>query len=166
MFPNVANDSTDVEMSQTQQDSLFRWQLSQENPKVLNGLSFFMGGVTESKTISAKVHSALKKNGVIDPTTGTINTANITKYFAHQLAVLPVHRQRKLVCMLFWWEEELVRWRLLGEEAAEITQAVALGGEGEDLTIALQVVEAKRTMLPSIRKQDPKLPSYTERVGC
>jgi hypothetical protein len=53
-----------------------------------------------------------------------------------------------------------MRWRLLEEEAAEITHVVSLGGEREDLTFALQVVEAKRTMFPSVRNQDAKLPSY------
>jgi hypothetical protein len=47
MFPNFANDSAnDVDMSLDHQNSLFRWQLSQENPNVLNDLSFFVGGVT------------------------------------------------------------------------------------------------------------------------
>jgi hypothetical protein len=49
MFPNFASEMTIVEMSQTQQDALFRWQLSQENPKVLHDHSFFMGGVTGTR---------------------------------------------------------------------------------------------------------------------
>ncbi|KAH0563139.1 hypothetical protein GP486_002294 [Trichoglossum hirsutum] len=158
----MANDSKDdVEMSIKQQDDLFRWQLSQKNIKVLNDLSFFMGGVVEDKSNSAKVHTALKKNRVIDAATGALDTGRITKHFANELYVLSVHRQRKLVGLLFWWEEELVRWRLLEEEEAEIRHLLTQEGEREDLMVALKVVEAKKKMLPSVRAQDSSLPSYT-----
>ena len=46
MFPTIPYDSKDdVEVSPAHQDALFRWQLLQENPKLLSGLSSFMGGV-------------------------------------------------------------------------------------------------------------------------
>ncbi|KAI9773724.1 MAG: hypothetical protein M1839_002022 [Geoglossum umbratile] len=158
----MANDSKDdVDVSPAYQDSLFKHQLSQENPKVLNDLSIFMGGIVESKTVSGKALSALKKNGVIDPTTGALDTTKITKHFANELALLSVHQQRKLVGLLFWFEEELVRWRLLDEEEAEIRHAIELGGEKEDLAVALKAVEVKRAMLPSVRTQNSSLPSYT-----
>lgn len=50
--------------------------------------------------------------------------------------------------MLFWWEEELTRWRLLDEEAAEIAAS------GEDLQKRLAVVQAKKRVLPSMRRED------------
>ncbi|KAI9868236.1 MAG: hypothetical protein M1813_006981 [Trichoglossum hirsutum] len=162
MFPNMANDAKDdIDLSPSQQDALFRWQLSQENPKVLNDLSFFMGGIVEPKSHSPKIHSALKKNGVIDAATGALHTSRITKHFANELYIISVHRQRKLVGLLFWWEEELVRWRLLEDEEREISLLVAQDGERDDLDVALQVVEKKRTMLPSVRAQDSGLPSYS-----
>lgn len=86
--------------------------------------------------------------------TMTVNTAGITKGFASQLAVISVHAQRKLVGLLFFWEEECTRWKLLDEEEGEILRAVEDEAESNmDLTVALQAVELKKKMLPSKRAE-------------
>ncbi|KUJ20938.1 uncharacterized protein LY89DRAFT_681570 [Mollisia scopiformis] len=84
----------------------------------------------------------------------TVNTAGIGKRFASQLAVISVHAQRKLVGMLFFWEEECMRWKLLDEEEKEILRAVEQeGNENRDLNVALEAVEMKKKMLPSKRAE-------------
>jgi len=121
----------------------------------------------EHASQSLKVYKDLKKSGVIDPTTLTIHTERITKHFANQLATISVHAQRKLIGLLFFWEEELVRWRLLDEEEGEIRKAMEYNGEEhEELRVALKTVETKRRMMPSLRGVDPNkavLPGYGER---
>ncbi|KAI9881444.1 MAG: hypothetical protein M1830_000006 [Pleopsidium flavum] len=170
-FPNFArDDKDDVDLSPKQQDDLFKWQISQDgDPTLLNENSFFMGGIVELASQSQKVYKDLKKSGVIDPTTLTAHTERITKHFANQLATISVHAQRKLIGLLFFWEEELVRWRLLDEEEVEIRKAMEYNGEDhEELRVALKTVEAKRRMVPSLRGVDPSmvaLPGYEERRG-
>ena len=80
----------------------------------------------------------------------TVNTAGVTKNFASQLAVISVHAQRKLVGMLFFWEEECTRWKLLDAEEKEILSALE-AGENMDLAVALEAVEMKKKLLPSQR---------------
>lgn len=84
----------------------------------------------------------------------TVNTAGIGKGFANQLAVISVHAQRKLVGMLFFWEEECTRWKLLDEQEREILRALEQEGAGnQDLSVALEAVEMKKKMLPSKRAE-------------
>ncbi len=76
--------------------------------------------------------------------------------------------------MLFFWEEEAVRWRLLDEEESEIRKAMeeggsAQGGEGvesmkAELRVALESVRMRRRMRPSERVgQGGGLPEYQAR---
>ena len=51
--------------------------------------------------------------------------------------------------MLFFWEEELTRWRLIDEEEAEVEETTNARGKGsEDSEVELQerlrVIEAKK----------------------
>jgi hypothetical protein len=58
--------------------------------------------------------------------------------------------------LLCFWEEEVVRWRLLDEEEAEIAMAIELvGTERVDLGVALERVKMRRQMRPSQRVGEP-----------
>lgn len=74
------------------------------------------------------------------------------------MAFIDVHRQRKLVGLLFMWEEELVRWRLLDDEEKEIRHVMEqVGKDSEvlsDLKVRLQQVEMKRRLVPSMRHNE------------
>ncbi|TKA62501.1 hypothetical protein B0A49_13147 [Cryomyces minteri] len=108
----------------------------------------------------------------------TVNTSLITRNFPNQLAIISVHAQRKLVGLLFFWEEECVRWRMLEEEGAEIQSFIAARlaedsqAQSPDLTISLDAVSMKRQLLPSKRGEATQnvgagvgheLPAYMER---
>jgi hypothetical protein len=61
--------------------------------------------------------------------------------------------------MLFWWEEEMMRWRLLDEEIREIEGVITEGEETgleerAGLEERLAVVQAKKRVLPSLRRSD------------
>ena len=68
--------------------------------------------------------------------------------------------------MLFFWEEEVTRLRLLQDEENEIEAAIREHGETDDLAMALKVVKGKRAILPSARlhdgtaKKEDDLPGY------
>lgn len=81
----------------------------------------------------------------------TVNTFGVTKNFANQIFMISVHAQRKLVGLLFFWEEECTRWQLLDAEGREIQSALDTDGQNEDLEIALAAVEMKKKLLPSQR---------------
>jgi hypothetical protein len=155
-IPNFARDDmNDVDLSPVQADNLVRYQLSQPDPTRLTEESVQIAGLTTSSQISKKVFKALEKNGIISSSADKIpvNTAGITTNFAHQLACISVHAQRKLVGMLFFWEEECTRWRTLDMEEREIMKAIdSRIGSREDLDLALKAIEMKRTMLPSARE--------------
>lgn len=95
----------------------------------------------------------------------TVNTAGIGKGFASQLAIISVHAQRKLVGLLFFWENECMRWKLLDAEEKEIMAVleelrsdlvngseIEVDSEGE-LRIRLEAVRMKRKLLPSQRAE-------------
>jgi hypothetical protein len=85
-----------------------------------------------------------------------------------KIGIITVPKQRELVDMLFFWEEEAMRWRLLDEEQVEIEGAISArgGGSQEDeaeLQERLRVIEAKRRVLPSLRRSDGSLKVTEER---
>lgn len=93
------------------------------------------------------------------------------------MACIPYQHQRKLVSLLFFWEEELVRFKLLDEEENEIRLVLSQmegpeNGAVETLQIALGNVARKRMLAPAARgevspeasRQD-QLPGYGEQMG-
>jgi len=131
----------------------------------LNEKAFFAAGIVGSESLSKKVHKAPLKNGLILPAQDsassssstvskadmTVNTAGIGKGFASQVAIISVHAQRKLVGMLFFWEEECVRWNLLDAEEKEILSALGSNNDSMDLACAHEAVKMKKKLLPSQR---------------
>lgn len=155
--PNFANDNAkvDAELSLQQQDDLFAYQMGLETPKAFNDLSLLASRVVEVKQHSKSVLAALHKVGIVNKTDGSIHTDLITRKLPHQVSELSVHRQRKLVSLLFFWEEELTRWRLLDEEEVEIRTAMEMqGGDHEALKVALGTVWVRRSTPPSKRDRE------------
>lgn len=190
-IPNFALDSKDdVDLSPQQADLLLIYQLSLPHPRYLGPEAFYHAGIVGHKSLSKTTQSKLIKHGLILPTPAkddvgadlmTVNTAGITKNFANQFSHISVHAQRKLIGMLFFWEEECVRWKLLDQEEVEIRGLLEEAEEGSgmgrnaDLQVALRAVEMKRSLKPSdrgvktvgieggqVRKEE--LPSYGSHV--
>ena len=171
--PNFAwDDPNDVDLSPVQADNLVRYQLGLAYQRYLDELSFFLAGIVDTESQSKKVHKALIKNKIILPIPESessnsanegvqmpVNTAGVTKGFASQLAIISVHAQRKLVGMLFFWEEECMRWKLLDAEEKDILSALENEDGNRDLAVALEAVELKKKLLPSQRGE------RTENVG-
>ncbi|KAI9682553.1 MAG: hypothetical protein M1829_000346 [Trizodia sp. TS-e1964] len=154
-------------------DLLFTSQLALPVPSQLSPQSYQVAGICDALSTSSKIHDALRKSGVISAS-GLVDTTRITKHFANQLAVISIVGQRKLVNMLFLWEEECVRWRLLAQEEARILKALREGeGLGEEhphseMQTALRVVRAKMAVPPSLRAegvQEPALPPRYVKSG-
>jgi hypothetical protein len=184
MIPNMANDSkNDVDLSPAQADQLLTYQCASKYPRHLSRKAFFIAGITSSDSFSQKVHKALVKHKIILPVpeassspgqaateTLTVNTGGVTKNFASQMAMISVHAQRKLVGLLFFWEEECMRWKLLDQEEREVVDALKVNEGNQDLECALEAVRMKMKMLPSrrgeatanvVRGAGHELPSYS-----
>jgi hypothetical protein len=117
--------------------------------KTRKGSTASMFSIGSNKGVSASMSTGEKPEG---GELMTVNTTGIGKGFASQLAVISVHAQRKLVGMLFFWEEECTRWKLLDEQEREILRAIEQEGAGNrDLDVALEAVEMKKKLLPSKR---------------
>jgi hypothetical protein len=100
--------------------------------------------------------------GVIDASTGRPDTTKIDRSFVSKIGIIPVPKQRELVDMLFFWEEELTRWRLLDEEEVDVEGALTARSDSPqnseaELQERLRVIEAKRRVVPSLRRADGSL---------
>ena len=112
----------------------------------------------ETSHYASSVFRSLTTHSIIDPQ-GHPDTTRIDRTLVSKIAIISVPKCRELVNMLFWWEEELTRWRLLDEEVREI-EGVIDEGEGRGLEERagleerLAVVQAKKRVLPSLRRRD------------
>lgn len=179
-FPNFANnDVNGSEFTPKEHDTFLRYQLGQENPKIISPVALRLVGVAAEDKGAKKTLQKLYKLGVLEEDSPVIHTDLIQPGFTHALAHLPATRQKKLINLLFTWEEELMRWRLIEEEEAEIRQVMAAaasadGQEGEQdmqhqFAVRLKELEGQWHLLPSLRTQEAKdttvLPGYQARAS-
>ena len=119
----------------------------------------------ETSHYAHRVFHTLTTNGVID-SLGHPDTTKIDKNLVNKIGIISVGKQRELVNMMFFWEEELMRWRLLDEEEDEVKSALTADGMDDDtraaLRDALRVIEAKKRIAPSQRMQDGTLKTAQE----
>lgn len=127
--------------------------------------------LTDTRYYAKSVLRACHSIGVIDKDTGNPDTTKIDRNFVNKIAVISVHKQRQLINMLFFWEEEITRWRLLGQEESELIAQINLPEVDHDVKAVLeqqlQVVRATKRTPPSKRHEDGRiiedeLPSYEE----
>lgn len=167
--PNLAAAPRNDDLTFAEQDQLFEYQLGLPNPAQLSELSYFEGGITSSKPISGQIHAALLKNNVLSATSPAVKTTAITSKFAHQLPIISSFGQRKLVNLLFFWEEEQQRWRVLEEEKEIETVLEAersTGGAIETLETRLKELDGLVKLKPSMRSEKARdaevLPAYED----
>ena len=114
------------------------------------------------------MYAALKKGGIITPE-GEIDTRRIDKRFASLLYFVSQFVHRRVVGMLFFWEEEgrrlsqirdmerEVRRVLVGLDERDLRGGDGEGEEGEtrrlreELRVRLRQVEMEKGLRPSVR---------------
>ncbi len=97
------------------------------------------------------------------PVTGKVDAKLVSK-----IAVISVPKVRELVNLLFFWEEEVRRLRMLMEEEDEVLGLLGKIADGEDekreLEVRLQGVRIRRAVVPSRRlasgEVKEELPGY------
>ena len=92
---------------------------------------------------------------------GHPDTTKISSALVSKIAIISVPKQRELVNMLFFWEEELMRWRLLDEEIGKLQAALTVEGLGSAekswIEERLKIAVAERRVVPSQRYPDGSL---------
>ncbi|KAL6252936.1 hypothetical protein RBB50_000655 [Rhinocladiella similis] len=158
--PNFFADESPVrtaDLTTYRRDMCYMHQIASLDPYALDERSFYVSGVVDSESVSRKVYKALKKYTILG-TDGVVDTYKIGPRFPHQLAMLNIPRQKELIGMLFWWEEECQRLRKLNAEEKElddlITDAeakVAVGMEEEDGSERREVDHGAKLALDQLR---------------
>jgi hypothetical protein len=169
-IPNIASAPIDTELSPTELDSLFMHQLGEPDPLLLSAQAFLNSGITSSPKVSGSIHKALVKNNVLSTTSPVVNTSAIGKNFTHDLAMITSHAQKKVINLLFFWEEEGQRWKKLIGEQEELKVVIEAeksgGGEVGSYEKRLVEVEGLMRLRPSLRGEGTReredLPAYAE----
>lgn len=108
-------------------DMLYSHQIAATHPEApfaLDERSLFVGGICDSESTSKRVFHKLGRAGILDEQ-GCVNTMKIEgKKFPHQVTLLSQPRQRDLLDLLFWWEEECHRLRKLFDEVRAVSQQI------------------------------------------
>lgn len=125
-------------------DMLYAHQISATHPGApfaLDERSLFVGGICDHEGTSNNVFHKLGRVGILDEQ-GCVCTNRIEgKKFPHQVTVLSMPRQRDLLGLLFWWEEECSRLRKLIDEERE------LGRQIKDLANTENAIETREDSL-------------------
>ncbi|GAM91531.1 hypothetical protein ANO11243_095830 [Dothideomycetidae sp. 11243] len=176
-FHGRDHDTPDVDLSPAEADSLVRYQLTRAQPQYLTSDSFVYSGITGNETLSTvrpktdavseRVYSHLKQMGIVnEPPSLPVDTTKINKHFTNTLYFISMRTQKRLVGMLFFWEEECTRLRLLDEEEAEIAGLLKQDPSSKELEIHLQSVKMKKLLLPSQRAEKTHNHLRTVQVSC
>ena len=153
-------------------DELFLYQMYQDNPYALTAESLYIAKIcglchhfkaleqpslafsidtialiggrchnTETHQYANSVFKSCQKAHVITAE-GLPDTSHIDSSLVSKIAIISVPKTRELVNMLFFWEEEVTRLRLLDDEIREIEGVIRERGEGasgiEELEMALK----------------------------
>jgi hypothetical protein len=169
--PNIASAPQDTNLSTYEIDNLFLNQLGEPDPLMLAPQSFLWAGITTYPKVSATIHKALLKNGVLSADSPIVNTKAIGSKFTHDLAMITSHAQKKLINMLFFWEEEGQRWKVLIGEQEELKVVIEAerhdGGNVGTYEKRLKEVEGLMRLQPSLREQrareEEALPGYVQK---
>lgn len=170
-------------LSPADKDALVRHQLASVNCMHLNSAALIVGGVCESQRTAEKTLKLLRQHAYVleepaddqRPSTTsrsittaftipslsvanlpaglTVNTVFVDKNLPGRLAHLSTDAQRRLVRLLYFWEEECRRWQRLVEEEEDLDMSLSVtpAVKGDHRLQLLERVRRQRRLLPSER---------------
>ncbi|KAH8887493.1 hypothetical protein GQ53DRAFT_297948 [Thozetella sp. PMI_491] len=202
------------------QDAIFQHQMSQIHPLSITPQTLIAAGICGWENEATNVHQALVKAGVLEPSSAPQKhtrdhghsffglgksgkqtsdyaeeeflpvTANINGALTKKVRVLTVVGAKTLIKLLFFWEEEVNRWRARESDVVELEAAlaryveerqsledggVAAMGRAEEeikeekdrlermaneVRFRIQAVRLRRRVKPSERQVEVALPQY------
>jgi len=96
-------------LSLADKDLLFDFQIGLTEFKNLSPSTLYITNCALQEKDAKKVFERLLQIGVITDGGEGVNTKAIGRNFVNQLAMIPKCLQKRTVCLLFEWEEELAR---------------------------------------------------------
>ena len=167
--PVIPNSKSDIDLSPEEADRLFSLQQGLPQPRFLVPESYTIAPICDNLPTAKKLQAALLKYGyVLAPSeTGeapalTVRTDLIDKHLPSRLGMISVHAQKKLISLLFFWEEECHRWRVLDAEENDIRKALKAAPDDGELALRLEAVQMKKVLPPSQRVADAARPGHGE----
>lgn len=158
-------------ISLPQQDAVYLYQLQLSNPYGLTDESLYVSKIVDVESFSRKVFLQLKKLQLVDAA-GEVSTAgferpNFGKDYTNSLSMIPVARQKDIVELLFWWDEETRRLKKLLAERKELVLMSSYAEDAsqrENTRQLLDRIESKINVRPSQRigkvERDEDLTDY------
>ena len=150
-------------------DDVFHLQLHSADFACIDAETLLRADICRNKSIANGVLSSCHGLGIIDPATGRPETGKVDRTMVNKLPTISARKQRELVLLLFFMEEEITRWRLLSDQEEDLKRS--LEGEGlsaeerQDLEMNLTLVRAQKRALPSERDASGRvLPAQGEEV--
>ena len=171
--PNFPN-SIDPTVSINELDTLFDFQQVVKPPQKLIPTSLQVAQIARDEKTATKVCDKLLKLGIMHEGPPYVDTKKITSNFTHQLAIISSFAQRRLIHLLFDWEEEVRRLQILEDEEKEIKtvleEVTEVGGVVGHLEKRLLEIGGLKKVKPSMRDRrgsvqapfEEVLPAYEE----
>lgn len=101
----------DDSFTQATKDNVFLYQLSHQDIKVITPHTLVVSGVCDEDRTATKIHRQLIKLGILTEPNNHLNAAAINgTTMAKNIVLITRHKLSLLVNLLFWWEEEVLRW--------------------------------------------------------
>jgi hypothetical protein len=145
----------------SQKDNVFSFQLASPDFVRLTADTLLICEICGDKHNAKFAIEASHKLGIIDPATGGPCTSKIDRSMLAAMPTISARKQRQIVCLLFFWEEEIVRWQLLVEQEEEIKERIGTTymSDRDSLEAAhvLEALDAKKRSLPSARDESGRL---------
>jgi hypothetical protein len=163
--PNFANTGS-PSISPEELDRVFSFQQSLNPPRKLTPASLVVAKIVDEEKTGGWVIKRLQKLGILSldasdlPASPYVVTPKIGPNFANQVPWISSYAQKRLVWLLFDWEEECRRWDVLEAEERELKTIIAehrhLGedvGSYEKRLLELEGLKALRPGLRAKREQ-------------
>lgn len=145
----------DSEVPPLDQDKLYVFQLSLSSPLLLSPHSCYYAGIVTRQKHSERIYTALQSASIL-AADGTLSTAHIRPDFTHHLAFISKFAQRRLVGVLFFWEEEVQRLRQILDSEQEIMDLLSSAAVDDDVRCAIEIelrkLKARKAIRPSARR--------------
>jgi hypothetical protein len=158
-------------------DEVFLHHLDGPDFERLDEQSLLVAQIVHGRKPAKRLLDACHWLGMIDPDSGRPSTHRIDRSMIKEMPAVSADKQRDLVMLLFFWEDEITRWRMLSREERDLKQQLTEEMVSEEskksLRHSLLLVQARKRVLPSLREdsgrgldmiddKDDELPTYAQ----
>lgn len=101
----------DDSFTQATKDKVFLYQLSHQDIEAITPHTLVVGNVCDEDRTATKIYRQLVDLNILTKTDNHLNAAAINgTSMAKNIVLITRHKLSLLVNLLFWWEEEMLRW--------------------------------------------------------